>query len=153
MGFRPHFLEYLCFLIRENGVETLSILSTSDLETIVRRANRRLPVRPYVYRQDITIANSIFHRELIKVFTQLLIQSVFLSLPFFFQKQKKNYLLQQRFSALKHKIAVIDRAHFVEYLVSIVAKANIDPLPILDLTDCVQELRRSGIALPDRGPW
>lgn len=45
------------------------------------------------------------------------------------------------------------RTHFVEYLVSIVAKANIDPLPILDLTDCVQELRRRGIALPERGPW
>lgn len=36
---------------------------------------------------------------------------------------------------------------------SAVAKANIDSLPILDLTDCVQELRRRGIALPERGPW
>lgn len=33
------------------------------------------------------------------------------------------------------------------------SKANIDPLPILDLTDCVQELRRRGIPLPERGPW
>lgn len=33
------------------------------------------------------------------------------------------------------------------------AKANIDSLPILDLTDCVQELRRRGISLPERGPW
>lgn len=33
------------------------------------------------------------------------------------------------------------------------AKANIDSLPILDLTDCVQELRRRGIPLPERGPW
>lgn len=33
------------------------------------------------------------------------------------------------------------------------AKAKIDPLPILDLTDCVQELRRRGIPLPERGPW
>lgn len=33
------------------------------------------------------------------------------------------------------------------------AKSKIDPLPILDLTDCVQELRRRGIALPERGPW
>ncbi|XP_059617781.1 E3 ubiquitin-protein ligase lubel-like [Phlebotomus argentipes] len=45
------------------------------------------------------------------------------------------------------------RTHYVEYLVSAVAKANVDPLPILDLTDCVQELRRSGIPLPERGPW
>lgn len=43
--------------------------------------------------------------------------------------------------------------HYVEYLVSAVAKSNIDPLPILDLTDCVQELRRRGIPLPERGPW
>lgn len=46
-----------------------------------------------------------------------------------------------------------NRTHFVEYLVGIVAKANIDSLPILDLTDCVQELRRRGIPLPERGPW
>lgn len=45
------------------------------------------------------------------------------------------------------------RTHYVEYLVSVVAKADIDPLPILDLTDCVQELRRRGIPLPERGPW
>ncbi|KAG4079394.1 hypothetical protein HA402_008086 [Bradysia odoriphaga] len=45
------------------------------------------------------------------------------------------------------------RQHYVEYLVSAVAKANIDSLPILDLTDCVQELRRRGIPLPERGPW
>lgn len=45
------------------------------------------------------------------------------------------------------------RLHFVEYLVSVVVRAKIDPLPILDLTDCVQELRRRGLALPERGPW
>lgn len=47
----------------------------------------------------------------------------------------------------------LHRSHFVEYLVSVVYEANIDPLPILDLTDCVQELRRRGIPLPERGPW
>lgn len=50
-------------------------------------------------------------------------------------------------------VVYVYRTHYVEYLVSIVAKANIDPLPILDLTDCVQELRRRGIPLPERGPW
>ncbi len=45
------------------------------------------------------------------------------------------------------------RSHYVEYLVSVIYDANIDPLPILDLTDCVQELRRRGIPLPERGPW
>lgn len=50
-------------------------------------------------------------------------------------------------------LQLFHRAHYVEYLVGTVAKANIDPLPILDLTDCVQELRRRGIPLPERGPW
>lgn len=45
------------------------------------------------------------------------------------------------------------RQHYVEYLAGKVYKANIDPLPILDLTDCVQELRRRGLPLPERGPW
>ncbi|XP_055549058.1 E3 ubiquitin-protein ligase lubel isoform X10 [Wyeomyia smithii] len=45
------------------------------------------------------------------------------------------------------------RTHYVEYLVGAVSKAQIDPLPILDLTDCVQELRRRGMPLPERGPW
>lgn len=45
------------------------------------------------------------------------------------------------------------RTHYVEYLTAKVARANVDPLPIFDLTDCVQELRRRGIPLPERGPW
>lgn len=57
-------------------------------------------------------------------------------------------------TSIQLKLTLIrKRTHFVEYLVSIVAKANIDPLPILDLTDCVQELRRRGLQLPERGPW
>ncbi|XP_032573606.1 uncharacterized protein LOC6611441 isoform X2 [Drosophila sechellia] len=51
------------------------------------------------------------------------------------------------------KHAGMCRTHYVEYLAGKVAKAGIDPLPIFDLTDCVQELRRRGIALPERGPW
>lgn len=64
---RNHYIEHLCFLIRENMLEPISILSTDDLETVVRRANRRLPPRPYVFRQDPSICNTIFHNELIKV--------------------------------------------------------------------------------------
>lgn len=45
------------------------------------------------------------------------------------------------------------RTHYTEYLVGIVSQSKIDPLPIFDLQDCVQELRRRGIKLPDRGPW
>ncbi|CAO1405758.1 unnamed protein product [Diamesa serratosioi] len=51
------------------------------------------------------------------------------------------------------KNAGLCRTHYVEYLVTVVYQAKLDPLPILDLTDCVQELRRRGIILPERGPW
>ncbi|XP_064553664.1 E3 ubiquitin-protein ligase lubel isoform X2 [Drosophila montana] len=56
-------------------------------------------------------------------------------------------------SEVPEKHAGMCRTHYVEYLAGKVAKASIDPLPIFDLTDCVQELRRRGIALPERGPW
>ncbi|XP_032592515.1 E3 ubiquitin-protein ligase lubel isoform X5 [Drosophila grimshawi] len=56
-------------------------------------------------------------------------------------------------SDVPEKHAGMCRTHYVEYLAGKVAKASIDPLPIFDLTDCVQELRRRGIALPERGPW
>ncbi|XP_030381215.1 uncharacterized protein LOC115629049 isoform X6 [Scaptodrosophila lebanonensis] len=56
-------------------------------------------------------------------------------------------------SEVPEKHAGMCRTHYVEYLAAKVAKAGIDPLPIFDLTDCVQELRRRGIALPERGPW
>ncbi|XP_034471874.1 uncharacterized protein LOC117779704 [Drosophila innubila] len=56
-------------------------------------------------------------------------------------------------SDVPDKHAGMCRTHYVEYLAGKVAKASIDPLPIFDLTDCVQELRRRGIALPERGPW
>lgn len=74
---RNHYIEYLCLLIRENMLESISILSTDDLETVVRRANKRLPPRPYVYRQDPKICETIFHRELIKVFLRKLIKLLF----------------------------------------------------------------------------
>lgn len=56
-------------------------------------------------------------------------------------------------SSTLHKNTSVKRTHYVEYLVSVLYQAHIDPLPILDLTDCVQELRRRGIPLPERGPW
>lgn len=53
---RNHYVEYLCFLIRDNKLETIPILSADDLETCVRRANKKMPPRPYgilegIYRQ------------------------------------------------------------------------------------------------------
>lgn len=100
---RNHFIEYLCFLIRESGIDTLEILSTSDLETVVRRANRRLPVRPYVYRQDITIANSIFHRELIKVLIEqnLLIVSICFFLISYIHSPKSRLMMLFELNTMK----------------------------------------------------
>ncbi|XP_020716949.1 uncharacterized protein LOC101461890 isoform X7 [Ceratitis capitata] len=56
-------------------------------------------------------------------------------------------------SEVPDRHAGLCRTHYVEYLTAKVAKARIDPLPIFDLTDCVQELRRRDIRLPERGPW
>ncbi|CAG9771886.1 unnamed protein product [Ceutorhynchus assimilis] len=44
---RMHYIEYLCFLIRKNKIETIEILQEDDLETVVRRANRKLPPNAY----------------------------------------------------------------------------------------------------------
>lgn len=164
--FRNHFIEYLCVLVRENGVDPVTILSTIDLETVLRRANRRLPVRPYFFRHDTTLSDSIFHRELLKVHKHDLIHLCHLllfSLLSFFnsaitnknaRSSNQTFILHTNAKSHKHAHApTTNRLHFVEYLVSIVAKAKIDSLPILDLSDCVQELRRRGIPLPERGPW
>lgn len=58
---RNHYAEYLCFLIRKNNIETMPILSACDLETVVRRADKRMPPRPY------GILETFYRRELIKV--------------------------------------------------------------------------------------
>lgn len=42
-----HYIEYLTNLIRKHSLETLGLLSSDDLETLVRRASIRLPPRPY----------------------------------------------------------------------------------------------------------
>lgn len=81
--FRNHFIEYLCVLVRENGVDPVAILSTIDLETVIRRANRRLPVRPYFFRHDTTLSDSIFHRELLKVHQHILIRLSVICFSFF----------------------------------------------------------------------
>lgn len=54
---------------------------------------------------------------------------------------------------LKVFFFLLNRSHYIEYLVRLIGRNRLDPLPILDLTDVWQELRRHGRALPDRGPW
>ncbi|XP_050309298.1 E3 ubiquitin-protein ligase lubel isoform X2 [Anthonomus grandis grandis] len=44
---RMHYIEYLSLLICKNKIETIEILQEDDLETIVRRANKRLPPNAY----------------------------------------------------------------------------------------------------------
>ena len=45
--FRAHYIEYLCGLVRDNALDPVIVLSADDLETIVRRAHKRLPPRAY----------------------------------------------------------------------------------------------------------
>lgn len=77
-----------------------------------------------------------------------------LKCPISIQKETPNGLVDTRCnSEVPERHAGLCRAHYVEYLALLVAKADIDPLSIFDLTDCVQELRRHGHPLPERGPW
>lgn len=41
--------------------------------------------------------------------------------------------------------------HYVEYLAGL-ARA-LDPIPIMDVSELVAELRRRALPLPERGPW
>lgn len=40
---RMHYIEYLSFLIRKHHVDTINLLNADDLETVVRRAAKKLP--------------------------------------------------------------------------------------------------------------
>lgn len=56
-----HYVEYLCYSIRENRLDTLDILTTDDLEIVVRRQNFRMPPRPF------GIVDGIYRQELVQV--------------------------------------------------------------------------------------
>ncbi|CAK1602955.1 unnamed protein product [Parnassius mnemosyne] len=43
------------------------------------------------------------------------------------------------------------KMHYVEYLAGLAR--NLDPIPIMDVTELVAELRRRALPLPERGPW
>lgn len=45
--YRTHYLEYLCSLIRRYKIDPIRILSADDLETVVRRAAKKLPPNAY----------------------------------------------------------------------------------------------------------
>ncbi|XP_025833921.1 uncharacterized protein LOC108736579 isoform X6 [Agrilus planipennis] len=62
---RAHYLEYLCSLIKKNSLDPISILSADDLETVVRRAAKKLPPNAFgtpreVYRKR--LAQAALHR-------------------------------------------------------------------------------------------
>lgn len=74
-NYRPHYIEYLCGLIRSNNLETNSILTADDLETVVRRASKKLPPKPY------GILEGIYRHALLEViinFTNTNFLSLFL---------------------------------------------------------------------------
>lgn len=54
-------MEYLCYIIREQRLETVDILTTDDLEIVVRRQNLRMPPRPF------GIVDGLYRLELVKV--------------------------------------------------------------------------------------
>lgn len=72
--YRMHYLEYLSNLIWKHSLDTLSILSSDDLETLVRRASLCLPPRPY------GTLDLIYRDHLLKV---LILLCVLFFLPFF----------------------------------------------------------------------
>nr|XP_023015110.1 titin isoform X1 [Leptinotarsa decemlineata] len=45
------------------------------------------------------------------------------------------------------------RLHYIEYLVGLIGRHKLDPVPILDLMEVGQELRRRGRELPERSAW
>ena len=117
-----HYIEYLSKLIRKHKLDTLRILSSDDLEALLRRAGIPLPPRPlgpldFAYRDKL--------RKVLILFRVLLFLCVFLSAP--------------------------PRLQYIEYIVGLITRHKIDPISIFDLTDVQQELRRRGMALPTKG--
>ncbi|XP_068620818.1 E3 ubiquitin-protein ligase lubel isoform X2 [Battus philenor] len=49
------------------------------------------------------------------------------------------------------KNAGLCKIHYVEYLAGLAR--NLDPIPIMDVSELVAELRRRALPLPERGPW
>jgi len=60
---RAHYVEYLGLLIWQNHLDPISILSTDDLEVIIRRAYKKHPGRPY------PTSDEDFRKRLLKVWT------------------------------------------------------------------------------------
>ncbi|XP_039278499.1 E3 ubiquitin-protein ligase lubel isoform X2 [Nilaparvata lugens] len=44
---RRHYIEYISRLVRKLKIETLGILTSEDLETVIKRAGKNLPPNPY----------------------------------------------------------------------------------------------------------
>lgn len=91
---RSHYLEYLCFLVRLNRLETLSILKADDLETLVRRENRRMPPKPY------GILEGIYRHYLAEV-------NLFNSQNLFFSSLPPFFMLFNLFCLLKQHITMV----------------------------------------------
>lgn len=55
--YRTHYLEYLSLLVRKNNIDPIKILSTDDLETVVRRAAKTPPtsfgIPRLIYRKSL----------------------------------------------------------------------------------------------------
>jgi E3 ubiquitin-protein ligase RNF31 len=61
---KAHYVEYLGLLIWQNHLDPISILSTDDLEVIIRRAYKKHPGRPY------PTSDEDFRKRLLKVINE-----------------------------------------------------------------------------------
>lgn len=84
LAYRNHYVEYLCSLIRHNNLETIPILTADDLETCVRRANKKMPPRPY------GILEGIYRQYLLEVQLHFLMR-IFVILDSFFLIKSTNF--------------------------------------------------------------
>lgn len=48
-----HYIEYLCNIIRQYELDPLPILNADDLETVVRRAAKKLPPNAFGTPRDV----------------------------------------------------------------------------------------------------
>lgn len=48
-----HYIEYLCGLIRKKHIDPIKMLTADDLETVVRRAAKKLPPNCFGTPRDI----------------------------------------------------------------------------------------------------
>ena len=141
-----HYIEYLCILIRKHNVDPIAMLSADDLETIVRRADKKLPPNAFGTPRDVYRAR-LLQVQYTRLHTVLQYKRTF---PF-----RERTLTEITLESNMQRCPIIHcicyaRLHYIEYLVGLIGRHKLDPVKILDLAEICQELRRHGVDLPER---